>query len=385
MAIFSYRTFDSANDEFALIFLADVDLSFLNRIHSIHVDATFKTIPVDLYQLLIIHCLVLDKIIPVFHVLMSGKTRILYDAVFLKIRSLAPQFNLEISVSDFEIALYSSIKFVFGSNLQGCLFHYRQSLYRNWQQHGFSCVKVKEVVSWVKQLMALPLLPTNLIHSVFYELSPSVLEINVLDAMATFYSYVEKQWFQAMDPKMLSVHGKFRRTNSEVESFHSSFGKRNGRKRPNFWFFLFKLKSVGKAYQLEANQLTEGILTRRYRRIMSKASDKFISEAEGKLATGRYTAQEFLQIVSHVFEKSFEKMANEEKNQENIENDVPLMTSDDPLECFEIECDEVETDCTKCCACQLEKINFCAKPCGQLMCTFCIEEDECLKCHTKIE
>ena len=41
--------------------------------------------------------------------------------------------------------------------------------------------------------MALPLLPANSIHSVFFELSPSVVEINVLDAMATFYSYVEKQ------------------------------------------------------------------------------------------------------------------------------------------------------------------------------------------------
>ena len=67
-----YRTFASANDEFALIFLADIDLSFLNRIHSIHVDATFKTIPVDFYQLLIIHCFVLDTIKLVFYALMSG-------------------------------------------------------------------------------------------------------------------------------------------------------------------------------------------------------------------------------------------------------------------------------------------------------------------------
>ena len=85
-----YRTFASANGEFVLIFLADIDLSFLNRIHSIHVDATFKQVAVDFYQLLIIHCLVLDTIIPVFYVLMSCKTRLLYDAVFLKIRSLAP-------------------------------------------------------------------------------------------------------------------------------------------------------------------------------------------------------------------------------------------------------------------------------------------------------
>ena len=33
----------------------------------------------------------------------------------------------------------------------------------------------------------------------------------------------------------------------------------------------------------------------------------------------------------------------------NIENDVPLMTSDEP-----IKCDEDKTDCTKCCACEWE-------------------------------
>ena len=36
-----------------------------------------------------------------------------------------------------------------------------------------------------------------------YELSPSVLEIKVVDAMATFYSNVEKQSIQAMDPKKI--------------------------------------------------------------------------------------------------------------------------------------------------------------------------------------
>ena len=79
-----------------------------------------------------------------------------------------------------------------------------------------------------------------------------------------------------------------------------------------------------KASQLEANQLREGILTKRYRRKMSKASNKFISEAEEKLATGRYTAQESLQIVSHVTEKSFEKMADEEKIRKILKMACPL-------------------------------------------------------------
>ena len=71
----------------------------------------------------------------------------------------------------------------------------------------------------------------------FLELSPSVLKINVLDAMSTFFSYVEKQGFQSSFQKKLSVHGKLRKTISEVKVFHSSFGKRIVRKRPNFWFF----------------------------------------------------------------------------------------------------------------------------------------------------
>ena len=55
-----YTTFASTNDEIALIFLADIDLSILNRSYSVHVDATFETVPVDFYQLLVFHCIVLD-------------------------------------------------------------------------------------------------------------------------------------------------------------------------------------------------------------------------------------------------------------------------------------------------------------------------------------
>ena len=143
--------------------------------------------------------------------------------------------------------------------------------------------------------MALPLLPTNIIHSVFYELSPSVLEINVLDAMATFYSYVEKQWIQKCSLFMVNSAGLIPKSRVSIALSANELVL-------YFRFFLFKLKSVGKAYQLEANQLREGILTRRYRRKMSKATDNSISKVEGKLATGCYSAQEILQIVSHVTE-----------------------------------------------------------------------------------
>ena len=84
---------------------------------------------------------------------------------------------------------------------------------------------------------------------------------------------------------------------------------------------------------MEANESREGRLTTKYRRKMSQSSEKFISEAEEKMPTGRYTAQELLQIVLYVTEKPFEKNGRCEKN-ENIENDVFLMTSKDPTDCF---------------------------------------------------
>ena len=88
-------------------------------------------------------------------------------------------------------------------------------------------------------------------------------------------------------------------------------------------FGFFNLKSVGKVYQLETNQLREGMITRRYKRRTCKASDKFLKEVEEKLATERYTAQE-LQIVSHVTEKFFGKVAYVEKIKKVLKMTFPL-------------------------------------------------------------
>ena len=68
---------------------------------------------------------------------------------------------------------------------------------------------------------------------------------------------------------------------------------------------------------------------------MFKASDELLVQLRKKLALGRYTANEILQIVSHVTEKSFEKMTDKEKNQEKFENYMPLMT-DDPSNALQL-------------------------------------------------
>ena len=63
---------------------------------------------------------------------------------------------------------------------------------------------------------------------------------------------------------MLSVHGKFRRTNSEVEGFHSSFGQRIGRKHPNFCLvFSFQAEKCWKVLSIGGKSIEEGHINKK--------------------------------------------------------------------------------------------------------------------------
>ena len=78
--IFS-RTFASSLGEYALLFSTDIPDDLIGKVKDVHCDATFKTVPSCFYQLLIMHGVILDTIVPLFYFLMTGKSRMLYDAI----------------------------------------------------------------------------------------------------------------------------------------------------------------------------------------------------------------------------------------------------------------------------------------------------------------
>ena len=110
-----FREMSKVADEFFLLFFGDVTSEQMKTVSVIHADATFKVVPKKFYQLLIIHCVFSDVLIPVFYALMTSKSRVLYDALFLCIRNFFPSFKPAKCVVDFETALYSSIQFNFES------------------------------------------------------------------------------------------------------------------------------------------------------------------------------------------------------------------------------------------------------------------------------
>ena len=88
-------------------------------------------------------------------------------------------------------------------------------------------------------------------------------------------------------------------------------------------------------------------------------------------------------MVSHASEKSLQKisMTDLDKNNDVEENEELL---DDTIEYF----DTLENlqhdlkDYSACSTCELEKLEFCAEPCGHMMCSFCIEDENCkMRCQ----
>ena len=210
--------------------------------------------------------------------------------------------------------------------------------------------------------------------------------------MSEFFNYVEKTWITGQFRKMLSVFGKIRRTNSEVEGFHCNLMKRMARRRPNFWYFLNKLKSVGRAYNLELKQLSEGKPTRRFRKKEAKVVDRLITEAEDRLKDNRYSALSFLRVISNATETSFDRMVifcadeSEEPEKENIES---IESEKEPVE-VAIDFLEEETffeegpDYTLCACCETNKIMNYVKPCGHMFCISCGDAETCPLCACKI-
>lgn len=299
-----YKGFVVAGDtDFSILFASDEVIQAATSTSVLLVDGTFKTVPASFYQLLTIHCVHYDTQLPVIFALMTSKTRILYDSVLLKCKSLFP-VNPERIICDFETALQSSLQMHWpDALLQGCYFHYTQAIWKKSQSLGLRFMEddAGRLRTWLRQVMSLPLLPADKIQATFQtNLHPTTLPSNFSDdnGLLAFYSYVEDYWLTRVGTTTLSVFGRHRRTNSEVEVFHHTLLNRMRQTHPNFWVFVERLQAMSKSFQVELRQLTTGAETRRVSRPKYARVDGKINAAELLLTAGRLSPIQFLTRVS---------------------------------------------------------------------------------------
>lgn len=117
-----------------LIFSTADNLQLLRENNEWFVDGTFKTCPPLYEQLYTVHIRKHGKVLPMVFCLLKNKTEISYAELFNRIKILEPGLNPAVVSLDFEKAAINAIIAEFpGAQLQGCFFHFMQSLWRKIQ------------------------------------------------------------------------------------------------------------------------------------------------------------------------------------------------------------------------------------------------------------
>ena len=118
------------------MFCAATELAALHQTDYVVCDGTFEMAPNTAYQLYTIHGFVNGEALPLAWALLPNKSQTTYIELFSAIRSsLTNTFgdvgNDKTFLVDFKLRAINALRQVFHeSRIKGCLFHFRQALYR---------------------------------------------------------------------------------------------------------------------------------------------------------------------------------------------------------------------------------------------------------------
>ena len=123
-------------------------------------------------------------------------------------------------MSDWERGSRNAFRHAYpGIRIYGCWFHYTQAIWRKIQKCGLtSCYRNNpELALFVKKIMAIPILPCDLIHSTYSVLQTPALQPIDKWKLDSFLRYFEKQWLKQVNPSFDLENG----TNNGPESYHA--------------------------------------------------------------------------------------------------------------------------------------------------------------------
>ena len=316
----------------ALIFGNDYLMSQATNDKTFAFDGTFYTCPPLFYQIFTLFMILGNHFFPVLCILMLGKSFEDYWHVFCAIAELLPDFNPTECISDFEKAPRKVCKQLYPSlNITGCYAHYARAVFANIQKKGLSKLysnkKEPSFKRWAKQVMAIVLLPPDMILAAFDRLLavdfphlPARDRANILE----FKKYLRKTWMNQFTPEVLSVFGKENATNNGAESFHRLLKEDIKKHRPNHWTFVIKLAKILKDKENDFKRLLihdEGQVYRERRTHVITAL-QVRRDAEAKLMSNELTPEQFLLAMSFHNQKQVSALQTQfRKDPSKIETD----------------------------------------------------------------
>ncbi|CAF4431060.1 unnamed protein product, partial [Rotaria sp. Silwood2] len=203
-----------------LIFASERQLVMLFESKHIFIDDTFLVCPPFFDQVLTIHGVHHEHVMPFIIALLPDRSSVFYNHLFQLLDQHASDLHMtfepQLITTDFESELIKSVKHHFPMSRHiGWFFHYTQSVHRRIQSLGLSTLynNDPEVRSVCQQLMALALLTRSKVEPAFEHLANNhPLSINDL------FNYFEEFRIEKVSINLWSVHDLKVRTNNNADA-----------------------------------------------------------------------------------------------------------------------------------------------------------------------
>lgn len=209
------------------------------------IDATFKVAPFPFTQVLNVMGEFNGAVVPIFHVLMTGKFKSLYASILEKI-FMTTRFRPKTFMMDFELGLRCAVKEVYHeAEVIGCRFHFSQAIERYAKSDcclGAIMYKPQNIdlLDRIHQYEMLPLLKPEHFKSQLERIKEEILDLalpkGVVAKVRQLHNYILDFWCGVVTPEEISVAGKEFKTNNHIESLHA---KMNRHLAPNTTLFTF--------------------------------------------------------------------------------------------------------------------------------------------------
>ena len=244
---------------------------------------------------------------------------------------------------DFELAAKNAVEEEFpGIRYIPCLFHYAQACFRNAQIHGLSKLydEHQEFNTWLRHIMAVPMLRHDLINAAFEDLLRQDLKLPTKADdinFARYKRYIVRQWQKnkSIPHSTLSVFECPNRTNNGCECFHAKLKLWMKVHRPSFWTFVINFNMILDFYYQQYKRCInpkkgEDGFTRGPKKLtVHNATVR--SNAELGLKNGRLSWQTFLSIVSYTTKTLGDQLQKEfkaHKDQLLDDDDIDYQAND---------------------------------------------------------
>jgi MULE transposase domain len=226
-----------------LLFAYDHALTILSKAKTWYMDGTFDVVGKPFKQLYSFHAFVRSgsfcKQVPLALCLMSGRKKTDYKIVLEHLLWLISNARLSCAVMDFESASWRALADVLpGVKRRGCTFHWRQAVWRKIQSLGLQDEyhSKRDIYKVCRQLMALPLLPADVITAEFNNIA----QCATTPPLDKLVDCVSRTWICNFLwlPTAWSAYRLPVRMNNDVEGWHYRLNQKARKRHLNLYLLV---------------------------------------------------------------------------------------------------------------------------------------------------